>query len=158
MGAPLVVVDTLGTSEDVRDEFGESKACLDNLKLEFRQVLRDVVHGERLIFNGTVVGNTTQLVSLQGPDLGVQGHAEVGMSVVVDELLRVLSYYLPVGFRERLFKLINGSYQVQSGMILVQDTVPRGMKVTNREVVREVEQIPSLVSLREVLVNSCCTV
>jgi hypothetical protein len=124
---PLVEVGTLGTSEDVRDEFGESKACLDNLKLEFWHVLRDVVHGERLIFNGTVVGNTTQLVSLEGPELRVQGHAEVGVSVVVYEFLRVLSNYLPVGIRERLFKLINGSYQVQSGMILVQDTVPRGM-------------------------------
>jgi hypothetical protein len=80
------------------------------------------------------------------------------MSVVVDEFLRVLSNYLPVGIRERLFKLISGSYQVQSGMILVQDTVPSGMEVTNREVVRQVEQITSLVSLRKVLVNSCCTV
>ena len=105
-----MVVGRLGTCEDVRDEFGESKACLDNLEFEFRQVLRDVVHGERLIFNGTVVGNTTQLVSLQGPDLGVQGEGEVGMSVVVDEFLRVLSNYLPVGFRERLFKLIIDSY------------------------------------------------
>ena len=153
-----MVVGTLGTCEDVGDEFGESKACLDNLKFEFWQVLRDVVHGERLIFNGAEVGNTTQLVSLEGPDLGVQGEGEVGMSVVVDEFLRVLSNYLPVGFRERLFELNNGSYQVQSGMILIQDTVPRSMKVTNREVVREVEQISSLVSLREVLVNSCCTV
>ena len=124
---PLVVVGTLGTSKDVRDEFGESKACLDHLKLEFRQVLRDVVHGERLIFNGAVVGNTTKLMSLEGPELRVQGHAEVSMSVVFDEFLRVLSNNLPVGFRERLFKLIYFSYQVQSGMILVQDTVPRGM-------------------------------
>ena len=39
-------------------------------------------------------------------------------------------------------------------MILVQDTVPHGMQITNREVVRQVEQIPSFVSLRKFLVNS----
>ena len=57
--------------------------------------------------------------------------AKVGMSVVLDEFFRVQSNYLPVGFRERLLKLIYDSYQLQSGMILVQDTVPHGMQITN---------------------------
>lgn len=80
------------------------------------------------------------------------------MSVVLDEFFRVLSNYLPVGFRERLFMLIYGSYQLQSGMILVQDAIPHGMQITNSEVVRQVEQIPSLVSLRKFLVNSLSAV
>ena len=61
----------LGTSEDVRDEFGESKACLDKLKLEFGHVLIDVVHGERLTFDGTVIGKSAQLMGLESPKLGV---------------------------------------------------------------------------------------
>ena len=64
---------------------------------------------------------------LECPDLGVQGEAKIYMGVVVNEILRVLSNYLPVGLRERLLKLNDRSYQVQSGMILVQDTVPNGM-------------------------------
>jgi hypothetical protein len=67
----VVVVGGLGTSEDVRDEFGESKACLDKLKLEFGHVLRDVVHGERLTFNGTVICKSAQLVGLESPEFGV---------------------------------------------------------------------------------------
>jgi hypothetical protein len=55
----------------VRDEFGESKACLEKLKLEFGHVLSDVVHGERLTFNGTVIGKSAQLVGLESPEIRV---------------------------------------------------------------------------------------